>query len=196
MWGFFYSVYPLFTFTCWSLGKLFVYKNYPLWFILFFCQIWYRIWIWAAVHKLKKHERCFDRTCWKKISCSAPDANRIFKCTLTDMFHCIYFRSQKKDSTKNVTSGQSVQRNIVTQQKHRTPYRRSVRTEQRPNIQTPCSLQGPVPPRSLISAVALWLQRCPVSTMWMFSTVKIEIYNVPPNYCRDTMQILEEKSEL
>lgn len=119
--GFFYSVYPLFTFTCWTFGKLFVYKNYPLWFILFFCQIWYRIWIWAAVHKLKKHERYFDRTCWKKISCSAPDANRIFKCTLTDMFHCIYFRSQKKDSTKNVTSGQSVQRNIVTQQKHRTP---------------------------------------------------------------------------
>lgn len=102
LWVFFFfflnSVYPLFTFTCWSFGKLFVYKNYPLWFIWFFCQIWYRmcIRVWAAVHKLKKHERSFYRTCWKKISCSTPDANRIFKCTLTDMFHCIYFPPLKK----------------------------------------------------------------------------------------------------
>lgn len=158
--GFFYSEYPLFTFTCQSFGKLFAYKNYRWWFILFFCQIWYRIWVWAAVHKLKKHERCIYRTCWKKISCSAPDANIIFECSLTDMFHCIYF-PLKKDSKKNVTPGQSVQRNIVTQQKHHTPYRRSVMAGQRPNTQTLCSLWGLLPPRSLTSTFALQLQWCP-----------------------------------
>lgn len=99
MWVVFFlnPVYPLFRFTCWSFGKLFVYKNYPLWFILFFCQIWYRIWVWATVHK---HERWFYRTCWKKISCSATDANRIFKCTWTDVCHCIYFPYKKKKRLK------------------------------------------------------------------------------------------------
>lgn len=191
LWVFFFfflnSVYPLFTFTCRSFGKLFVYKNYPLWFIWFFCQIWYRmcIRVWAAVHKLKKHERCFYRTCWKKISCSTPDANRIFKCTLTDMFHCIYFpplKKKKKDSKKNVTSGHSVQRNIVTRQKHHTPYRHSVHSRA-------WYRQGP------------WLRRllCDYSgapsAPCGCSAVQKEIYDVPPSYCRDTMQILEEKSE-
>lgn len=135
--------------------------------MLFFCQIWYRIWVWAAVHKLKEHQRGCYRICWKKFSCSAPDANRIFKCTLTDMFDCIY-PPQKKDSKKNVTSGQSVE------QKHHTPYRHSVRTEQRPVR----SLQGPVPPRSLTSAAALRLQPCPVSTVWTFSSANTDFWCV------------------
>lgn len=67
-----------------------VYKNYPLWFILFSRQIWYGISVWAAVYKLKKHERCFYRICWKKMSCSAPDGNRI-----TEMFHFIYAPPEK-----------------------------------------------------------------------------------------------------
>lgn len=77
-----------------------VYKKDPLWFILFSRQIWYRIWVWAAVYKLKKHERCFYRICWKKMSCSAPDGNRI-----AEMFHFIHSAPKKTLKEKNVTSG-------------------------------------------------------------------------------------------
>lgn len=96
---FFYSVSTFYIYMA-KFWETVVYKNDPLWFILFSRQIWYRIWVWAAVYKLKKHERCFYRICWKKISCSAPDGNRI-----AEMFRFIHSPPKKTLKEKNVTSG-------------------------------------------------------------------------------------------